>query len=133
MNGARHLVAAGAPAPGGAYSHAVWHGTTLYCSAQVGLTPDGRGLAGDTVEEQAAQSLRNLHQICVEAGTSLHRALRLGVFLTDLRDGAKLNEVFLEFFTAGPPARTTVAVSGLPLGARVNIDAIVGADTGGGA
>ncbi|HYC80503.1 MAG TPA: Rid family hydrolase, partial [Solirubrobacterales bacterium] len=82
-------------------------------------------LVGGSVADEARQCLRNLAAVCEAAGTNLSRALRLTVYTTELGEFAAINEAYLEFFAADPPARAAVGVSALPKGVRVEIDAIV--------
>lgn len=113
-----------APAAVGPYSHAVKTGDLLFCSGQVALDLEGE-LVGDTPVAQAEQCLKNLEAICAAGGTSLDRAVRCTVYLTDIADFADVNEVYARFFSDEPPARVAYAVSALPKGALVEIDAIV--------
>ncbi len=76
--------------------------------------------------EQARRCLENLQAVCEAAGTSLEKALRLTVYMTDLGEFAAVNEVYGAFFEADPPARVAIGVVALPKGAQVEIDAIVG-------
>jgi 2-iminobutanoate/2-iminopropanoate deaminase len=129
MASAREGVQAdGAPAAIGPYSHAVRGGDLLFCSGQIPLDPDTGQLVGDSAAEQAERCLKNLAAVCEAAGTTLARALRLTVYMTDLAEFAAVNEVYGSFFPAGgdaPPARVAVQVAALPKGAQVEIDAIV--------
>jgi 2-iminobutanoate/2-iminopropanoate deaminase len=120
--------ATGAPAAIGPYSHAVLSGPAarlLFCSGQIPLDPDSGELVGATAAEQAQRCLENLRAVCEAAGTTLDRALRLTVYMTDLSAFAEVNEVYGTFFGADPPARVAVGVAQLPRGAYVEIDAIV--------
>jgi len=118
--------AAGAPAAVGPYSHAVRTGELLFCSGQIPLDPDSGELVGAGAAEQAVRCLMNLEAVCSAAGTSLQRALRLTVYMTDLGEFASVNEAYGEFFAGGePPARVAIGVAALPKGAQVEIDAIV--------
>jgi 2-iminobutanoate/2-iminopropanoate deaminase len=127
MTSARQaLDAQGAPAAIGPYSHAVRSGELLFCSGQIPLDPAGGELVGSEPAEQARQCLQNLEAVCAAAGTSLSRALRLTVYMTDLGAFAEVNDVYAGFFAGGdPPARVAVGVAALPKGAQVEIDAIV--------
>lgn len=119
------VTATGAPAAIGPYSQAIAHGGLLFCSGQLPLDPDtGELLAGDPAE-QARRCLENLSAVCQAAGTSLQRALRLTIYMTDLAAFAAVNDLYATFFGAEPPARVTVGVAQLPRGAQVEIDAIV--------
>ena len=118
--------AAGAPAAVGPYSHAVRAGDLLFCSGQVALDPSSGELLGDTPGDQARKALENLSAVCEAAGTSLARAIRCTVYLTDLAGAwTEVNEVYATFFPDDPPARAAIGVAALPKGAQVEIDAIV--------
>jgi 2-iminobutanoate/2-iminopropanoate deaminase len=120
------IEAPGAPAAVGPYSHAVSTGELLFCSGQIPLDPATGELVGDTAAAQARRCLENLQAVCAAAGTTLDRALRLTVYMTDLGEFAPVNEVYATFFAGGePPARVAIGVSALPKGAQVEIDAIV--------
>jgi 2-iminobutanoate/2-iminopropanoate deaminase len=129
----RTVTAAGAPAAIGPYSHAVLTdprspGALLFCSGQIPLDPVTGELTGTTAAEQASRCLENLEAVCAAAGTSLERALKLTVYMTDLDRFGEVNEVYATRFPADPPARVTVGVSALPRGALVEIDAVVTVD-----
>ena len=118
--------APGAPAAVGPYSHAVKAGELLFCSGQVALDPSSGELVGETAGEQARRCLENLSAVCEAAGTSLDRAIRCTVYLTDLAGAwAEVNDVYGSFFAADPPARAAIGVAALPKGAQVEVDAIV--------
>jgi 2-iminobutanoate/2-iminopropanoate deaminase len=119
------VTAAGAPPAIGPYSHAVSAGGLLMCSGQIPLDPATGELVGTTPAQQARRCLENLSAVCREAGTSLRRAARLTVYMTDLSAFAEVNEVYASFFDEDPPARVTIGVAALPKGAYVEIDAIV--------
>jgi 2-iminobutanoate/2-iminopropanoate deaminase len=119
------LNAPGAPAAIGPYSHAVRHGELLFCSGQIPLDPATGELVGGGPAEQAERCLRNLQAVCEAAGTTLARALRVTVYMTDLGAFAEVNERYGKFFPSEPPARVAIGVASLPRGAQVEIDAIV--------
>src|SRR5579863_7054105 len=120
------VIAAGAPAAIGPYSHAVRAGgELLFCSGQIPLDPASGELVGASAAEQARRCLENLRSVCAAAGTTLERAVRLTIYMTDLEQFAEVNGVCSEFFPEDPPARVTVGVAALPRGARVEIDAVV--------
>lgn len=126
MSSSRLVVnASDAPAAVGPYSHAVQAGDLLFCSGQVALDPSTGELVGDTPTEQARQCLENLQRVCAAGGTTLERAVRCTVLLTDIAAFADVNAVYEEFFDAEPPARIAYAVAALPKGAQVEIDAVV--------
>jgi 2-iminobutanoate/2-iminopropanoate deaminase len=115
-----------APAPfqGAPYSQAIRSGELVFVSGQLSLKPGESAISGDTIEEQTEQVFANLRAILEEAGTSLERLLKTTVFLTDLGDFAGMNEVYARHVGERPPARSTIEVSALPSGARVEIEAI---------
>jgi 2-iminobutanoate/2-iminopropanoate deaminase len=117
--------ATAAPAAIGPYSHAVGAAGLLFCSGQIPLDPATGELVGDTPSEQARRCLENLLAVCAAAGTTLERAVRLTIYMTDLAAFGEVNEVYGSFFGAQPPARVTVGVAQLPKGAYVEIDAVV--------
>ncbi len=126
MGADRQIIeAVGAPPAIGPYSHAVRFGELLVCSGQIPLDPQTGELVGTSSGEQARRCLENLQTVCEAAGTSLQRALRLTVYMTDLQSFAEVNEVYGGFFADEPPARVAIGVSELPRGAYVEIDAIV--------
>jgi 2-iminobutanoate/2-iminopropanoate deaminase len=118
--------AQGAPAAIGPYSHAVRSDGLLFCSGQIPLDPATGEIVGETAPEQAQRCLENLQAVCAAAGTSLDRAVRLTVYMTDLAEFAPVNEVYGSFFAGDePPARVAIGVAALPRGAQVEIDAVV--------
>jgi 2-iminobutanoate/2-iminopropanoate deaminase len=126
MATARETVdAAAAPPAIGPYSHAVRAGDLLFCSGQIPLDPYTGELVGESAAEQARRCLENLQAVCDAAGTTLDRAVRMTIYMTDLAAFAEVNEVYGSFFAADPPARVTVGVAQLPKGAYVEIDATV--------
>jgi 2-iminobutanoate/2-iminopropanoate deaminase len=126
MSHHRHAVTAhGAPAAVGPYSHAVRSGGLLFCSGQVPLDPGTGKLVEASVGDQTRRCLENLQVVCAAAGASLADAVRLGVYVTDMSTFPQVNEAYAAFFGEEPPARSTIGVGSLPLGAKVEIDAIV--------
>jgi 2-iminobutanoate/2-iminopropanoate deaminase len=119
------VTALGAPAAVGPYSHAVRAGGLLFCSGQTPLDPDTGSLVEGSVGEQTAQCLRNLEIVAAAAGAQLSDAVRMAVYVTDMATFGEVNEAYATFFEAEPPARTTIGVASLPLGAAVEIDAII--------
>jgi 2-iminobutanoate/2-iminopropanoate deaminase len=114
-----------APAAIGPYSQAIRSGDLLFCSGQIPLDPVTGELVGEGVAEQTRRCLENLEAVCHAVGTTLQRALRLTIYLTDMGSFAAVNEVYAGFFGEEPPARVTVGVAALPKDAMVEIDAIV--------
>jgi 2-iminobutanoate/2-iminopropanoate deaminase len=113
-----------APAPVGPYSQAVRAGDWLFVSGQIPLDPATGQLAGEDAAAQAARALENLGAILRAAGMEYADVVKTTLFLTDLRDFAAVNQVYARYFAERPPARSTVQVSALPKGARVEIEAI---------
>ena len=114
-----------APKALGPYSQAVRHGSMLFVSGQLGLDPVTNQLMGDDIESQIKQALANVEAICLEAGTSIQHALKLTLYLQDLSDFAAVNQALEANLTAPYPARATIQVAGLPLGALIEIDAVI--------
>ena len=116
-----------APAAIGTYSQAVRAGDTVYLSGQIPLDPKTMQLA-EGFENQAKRVFENLRAVCRGAGGDFDRVVRVTVYLTDLANFAKLNEVMATYFREPFPARVAVGVASLPRGALVEIDAILHAD-----
>lgn len=113
-----------APTAIGPYSQAVWNGDALFCSGQTPIDPaTGQLIEGD-VGAQTQRVVDNLAAVLAAAGLTLDDAIKCNVYLTDMADFAAMNAAYATRFTAPHPARTTVAVAGLPLGARVEIELI---------
>ena len=115
--------APGAP-PGLPFSSAVRIGNVLYLSGQIGIVPGTRQLADTGVAGQTRQVFENMKAVLTYAGSSLERVFKCTVFLSNIADYAKMNEVYATYFPKDPPARSTVAGSGLALGARVEIECL---------
>jgi 2-iminobutanoate/2-iminopropanoate deaminase len=119
------ITAENAPAAVGPYSHAVRSGGFLFLSGQTPLDPATGALVEGPIGEQTRQCLRNLQAVCEAAGASLSDAVRCGIYVTDMATFGDVNTAYAEFFTDAPPARSTIGVASLPVGARVEIDAVV--------
>lgn len=113
-----------APAAIGPYSQAVAHGGLLYCSGQVALDPASGAFLDGTVTEQATRALANLDAVLRAGGSGRAHVISCTVYLLDMADFAAVNEAYAAFFGETRPARATVAVAGLPRGARVEIACI---------
>ncbi len=113
-----------APRAIGPYSQGVVAGNFLFLSGQVALVPATGSLLQGTIHEEVTQVLDNLKGILEAAGSGLDRVVRTTVYLTSMGDFEAMNEVYGRYFSANRPARSTVQVSALPRGARVEIDAI---------
>ncbi|HRZ10165.1 MAG TPA: RidA family protein [Gemmatimonadales bacterium] len=114
----------GAPKAIGPYSQAIVHGGLVYTAGQVALDPATMELVAGGVAEQADRALTNLTAVLAEAGSGLGRVIKTTVYLVDMADFGAMNEVYARHFGNHRPARSTVAVAGLPKGARVEIDVI---------
>ncbi|MDZ7808573.1 MAG: RidA family protein [Gracilimonas sp.] len=110
-----------APASEGVYSQAIESGNTLYLSGQIGLIPETRELAGDDLDTQTHQTLKNIKAVLEAAGYSMSDVVKAQVFLDDMNDYAVFNEIYTTYFTEDPPARAVVEVSRIPLDAKVEI------------
>jgi len=117
-----------APKAVGPYSQAVVSGGVLYASGQIGLVPTEGKLIADDVESQAGQVTKNLSAVLAEAGASLTDILKVNIFLTDMADFPLVNTIYAAWLGDHRPARATVAVAALPLGARVEMDLVARAD-----
>ncbi|MFN2317041.1 MAG: RidA family protein [Gemmatimonadales bacterium] len=115
---------AGAPAAIGPYSQGVITGNLVYTAGQIALNPATMEIVPGGVPEQTERVMQNLAAILEAAGTSLQQVVKTTVFLVDMNDFAAMNEVYAKHFGAHRPARSTVAVVGLPKGVRVEIEAI---------
>jgi 2-iminobutanoate/2-iminopropanoate deaminase len=114
-----------APKAIGPYSQAVRTGNLLFVSGQLGIDPATGKFAGESVEEQATRLLENMRHIVTAAGGNLGQVIKTTIFLADMGDFAKVNEVYGKFFEPPFPARSTIAVKGLPLNAKVEVEAVV--------
>ena len=113
------------PPPVGPFSPAVRSGGFIFFSDQVGVDPATGQLVEGGVEAEARQIFRNLATLLDAAGKSFGDVVRAGVFLTDIGDFGAVNAVYADAFERPFPARTTVAVAALPLGARIEIELLV--------
>jgi reactive intermediate/imine deaminase len=117
-----------APAAIGPYSQAVRSGSFVFLSGQIPLDPATGQLVEGDISLQTRRVFDNLTAVCAAAGGSLAQVARVGIYVTDLGDFAAVNAVMAEYFQAPYPARSTIEVSGLPRGARVEVDAILAFD-----
>lgn len=113
-----------APQAVGPYSQGVKAGNLLFISGQLGVDPATGEIADESVERQTHQVLRNLQTIAEAAGTSLERALKVTVYLTNMDDFTEMNAVYSRFFPENPPARVCVEVRRLPKGVTIEMDAV---------
>jgi 2-iminobutanoate/2-iminopropanoate deaminase len=112
-----------APAPfrGAPYSQAIRYGDLVFVAGQVALKAGHDAIVGDTIEEQTEQVCKNLEAILEAAGSSFGQLLNTTVYLTDFGDFAGVNEVYGRYVGDKPPARATVQITALPMGAKVEI------------
>ena len=120
----RHAITAPGAAAVGPYSHAVRAGELVYLSGQTPLDPATGQLVAGGIADQAAQCFRNLFQVLSAAGLGPDDVVKANVFLTDMADFTAMNEVYARQFARPYPARTTIGVASLPLGARIEIELI---------
>jgi 2-iminobutanoate/2-iminopropanoate deaminase len=115
-----------APKAIGPYSQAISvpSGRTVFLSGQIPLDPATGAVVDGDVSAQTERVMKNLEAVLAGTGLKLSHVVRCGIFLTDLADFAKVNEVYGRYFPVNPPARATVQVSALPRGVKVEIDAI---------
>jgi 2-iminobutanoate/2-iminopropanoate deaminase len=111
-----------APAPIGPYSQAVEAGGFLFCSGQIPLdVKTGQALTG-SVGEQAELAMKNVEAVLQAAGLGFQHIVKTTIFLTDMGDFPAVNDVYGKYFKSEPPARSTVAVAGLPRGVKVEVE-----------
>ncbi|ADZ93329.1 RidA family protein [Marinomonas mediterranea] len=114
-----------APAAIGPYSQAVQAGNTIYLSGQIPLVPETMEIVEGGVEEQTAQVFKNIQAVCEAAGGTLKDIVKLNIYMTDLGNFAKVNEVMTQFFEQPYPARAALGVRALPKDVAVEIEGIV--------
>jgi len=113
-----------APAAIGPYSQAVRVGDLVYMSGQIGLDPT-TGMLVEGIEGQAHQVFLNMRAVAEACGATLDGLVKLTVFVVDIGDFAKVNEIMQGYFKAPYPARSTIEVAGLPRGARVEVEGVL--------
>jgi 2-iminobutanoate/2-iminopropanoate deaminase len=113
-----------APAAIGPYSQAVIYNGIVYCSGQIALDPDTMELTGNDIETQTRKVMKNLGELLNVSGSSYADVLKCSIFLADMGDFGKVNEIYGDYFQDHPPARETVAVKTLPKNALVEISCI---------
>jgi 2-iminobutanoate/2-iminopropanoate deaminase len=113
-----------APAAVGPYSQAVQVGDLVYTAGQLGIVPGTKEFAGPDIEAQMRQALENVKAVLEAAGSCLQHVVKTTVFLQDIEEFGRMNGVYAEFFPENPPARSAVQVAALPLGGRVEIEAV---------
>jgi 2-iminobutanoate/2-iminopropanoate deaminase len=112
------------PKPIGPYSQAVKSNGFLFASGQVALDPRNNEFIGGDIRQQTERAMENIKAVVEAAGSNLHHVVKTTVFLKDMNDFAAMNEAYGKFFSAAPPARSTVQVARLPKDALVEIEVI---------
>ena len=113
-----------APAPIGPYSQAVKSNGMLYVSGQIPINQESGEIINENIDVETEQVMKNLGFILEEAGLAFKNVIKCSIFVSDMGDFQKINEVYGRFFESNPPARETVEVSGLPKGVNVEISCI---------
>ena len=113
-----------APLAAGPYSQAIIANGFVFVSGQVGFLPGTKTFIEGGVPAQTRQMIENIKAILEAAGSSLDNVVKSTVFLTDINDFAAMNEVYATFFTSNHPARSTVQVAALPLGALIEMEVV---------
>ena len=119
------VTASGAPDAVGPYQHAVISNGLVFCSGQVPIDPATGRLVEGSIGDQTKRCLENLSVVAAAAGAQLSDAVRMGIYVTDMATFKDVNEAYGTYFETDPPARSTVGVAALPLGAQVEIDAVI--------
>src|SRR5918911_5048302 len=117
--------ATGAPEAAGPYSHAIKTNGLVFCSGQTPLDPATGQLVESSIGDQTRRCLDNLAVVAAAAGAQLTDAVRVGIYVTDISTFREVNEAYGAYFESDPPARSTIGVAALPLGAHVEIDMVL--------
>jgi 2-iminobutanoate/2-iminopropanoate deaminase len=120
----KHVSTPHAPAPIGPYSQGVIAGGLLFVSGQIAIDPASNQLVSGDIEAQTEQVMKNLLAVLKAAKMGADNVVKTTVFLADLADFSRMNEVYARFLGAAPPARSTIQAAGLPRGVKVEIDVI---------
>ena len=113
-----------APAPIGPYSQAVLSGNTLYTSGQIAINPKSGDLIMNTIEEETHQVMTNVKAVLAKAGMNFDHVIKTSIFISDMDNFCRINEIYGQYFTANFPARETVEVARLPKDVNVEISMI---------
>ncbi len=113
-----------APAAIGPYSQGVLAGDILFTSGQLGIDPSTGKLAGEDIETQSRQALLNLAEIIIASGGTKESIIKTSIFITEMTAFQKVNQIYSDFFEGHRPARSVVGAAALPLGAKIEIEAI---------
>ena len=120
----RALQIPGAPAPIGPYSQAILSNNTLYVSGQIPLNPQTGELVNSSIEQSTHQVMQNINSLLSEAGMDFNDIVKCSIFLKNLDNFTKVNQIYSEYFRSTPPARETVEVSKLPMDVEIEISCI---------
>tara|TARA_B100000945_G_C20202868_1_gene512279 strand:- start:204 stop:593 length:390 start_codon:yes stop_codon:yes gene_type:complete len=126
MSDIKRISTANAPKAIGPYSQAVVHNGCVYLSGQIGLDPKTMDFAGNDFLSQASQIWKNISSILLSSDSSISDIIKINVFIKDISDFAILNKIMEDILGGNLPARSTVEVSDLPLGALLEIDVVAG-------
>ncbi len=113
-----------APAPVGPYSQAIRTGNMLYCSGQISIDPKTNEIFTGDIQKQTEMVMENIRAVLTEAGLGFDNIIKTMIFITDMNDFSKVNEIYAKYFPENPPARSCVAVSTLPKNVNVEIEVI---------
>ena len=113
------------PPAAGPYSHAVVSNGFVFLSGQTPVDPETGQLVDGSIGDQTRRCLDNLQIVAAAAGAALTDAVRVGIYVTDISTFKDVNEAYATYFISDPPARSTIGVAALPLGAEVEIDAVL--------
>lgn len=113
-----------APKAVGPYSQAVQIGEMLFCSGQISINPQTNEVFTGDIKTQTEMVMRNIEAVLSAAGMNYSNIVKTTIFLTNMADFAVVNETYAKAFTSAPPARSTVAVAGLPKGVNVEIEVV---------
>ncbi|HEY3419219.1 MAG TPA: RidA family protein [Methanomassiliicoccales archaeon] len=113
-----------APVPIGPYSQAIISDKMIFCSGQLGIDPITKKLVTSGTADEARQGIENIRAILEAAGSSLEKVVKVTIFMTDLDHFKEVNAIYADSFKEPFPARTTVGVARLPLGATIEIDVV---------
>lgn len=113
-----------APTAIGPYEQGIKVGSFIFTSGQIPINPETNELVGDKIEDETRQVLKNLSEVLQAGGSSLDNAIKITVYLKDMSNFARMNEIYQSFFPRNKPARTCVEVSELPKGVGVEMDAV---------
>ena len=120
----KFVITSKAPSPIGPYSQAIRCGNILYVSGQIPIDPNSGEVVITSFAEQCHQVLQNLKNVLEAGGSSLNHAIKITIYMKDLKKFNELNEIYSEYFNTAKPARTCIEVSNLPKGVDLEIDAI---------